>query len=128
MTTQHYTIVVAEDDRYINAILCELLEDAGYKVAGCFDGHEAYTVATRLQPDVVVTDMAMEVPDAGFRLVERLRENPQMAKVGVIICSANSIELERRRAQAAELDAHLIQKPFNLNHLLSIINQVLQER
>jgi CheY-like chemotaxis protein len=125
---QHYTIVVAEDDQYINAILCELLEDAGYKVVGCFDGHEAYTVATRLQPDVVVTDMAMEVPDAGFRLVERLRQDPQTAKVGVIICSANSTELERRRVQAAALDAHLIHKPFNLNHLLSTINQLLLER
>jgi CheY-like chemotaxis protein len=118
---QHYTIVVAEDDQYINAILCELLEDAGYKVVGCFDGHEAYTVATRLQP-------AMEVPDAGFRLVERLRQDAQTAKVGVIICSANSTELERRRAQAAALDAHLVHKPFNLNHLLSTISQLLQER
>jgi two-component system, OmpR family, phosphate regulon response regulator PhoB len=128
MATQHYTILVAEDDQYINSILCELLEDAGYTVIGCFDGLEAFTIATRLKPNVVITDMSMEVPDAGFRLVERLRQDPGTAGVGVIICSANSTELERRRARAAELDAHLVHKPFNLNHLLSSIGKVLQER
>jgi CheY-like chemotaxis protein len=127
MTNRHYVIVVAEDDPILNDLFSTLLEEAGYKVVSCVSGSAAYETATRLKPDVVITDLHMEEVNAGLHLLEQLRADPTTTNVGVIICSADRFALERNRLQAAELGATLVHKPFDLGSFLATVEQILKQ-
>jgi CheY-like chemotaxis protein len=127
MTPRHYVIVVAEDNAIVNQLLTGLLEDQGYSVVSCFNGAEAYRLSARLKPDLVITDLQMEVDDAGLLLLRRLREDPATVKIGVIICSANKTALSHHHSLAATLEAKVVQKPYDVDHLLATVAQLLAE-
>lgn len=40
-------LLVIEDDRKLNRMLCEILEKEGYTVKACTDGEEALTICSR---------------------------------------------------------------------------------
>lgn len=127
MAKQHYVIVVADDDPLINALITTFLEDEGYHVLSCATGMNALQVASRVRPDLVITDLHMEVKDAGLQLLAQLRADPTTAGIGVIICSADYRVLHRGEDKLADLRVDVVPKPFSLDHLLATIQQLLQE-
>ena len=42
-------LLVAEDEKRLNKIICEALEDEGYSVDACFDGEQALEYARAVQ-------------------------------------------------------------------------------
>lgn len=127
MAKQHYVIVVADDDPLINALITTLLEDEGYHVLSCTTGADALQVTNRVRPDLVITDLHMEVKDAGLQLLAQLRAEPTTAGIGVIICSADYGVLHRGVGAPVDSRVDVIPKPFSLDHLLATIQQLLQE-
>ena len=53
------TIVVVEDERNLNDIMCMYLRDAGHTVFGCLDANEAYAAMHGRIVDLVVSDIMM---------------------------------------------------------------------
>jgi CheY-like chemotaxis protein len=96
---QHAVIVVADDDPLINDLISIVLQDEGYRVLSCTTGAEALQVAARVRPDLVITDMQMEVRDAGLQLLDRLRADPTTAETAVIVCSADIDTLIQRASE-----------------------------
>src|SRR6266498_3640074 len=86
MANEPFVIVVADDDPLLNALVCELLADEGYDVRCSFTGAEAMRIIQRIRPDLVITDMQMEVRDAGLQVLQSLRQTPATIAVAVIIC------------------------------------------
>jgi len=62
---QPAVIVLADDDPSINMIIRMMLEYEGYRVLSCITGTDAWQMAAQVRPDLVITDMHMEVRDAG---------------------------------------------------------------
>jgi CheY-like chemotaxis protein len=125
MMKQHFVIVVADDDPATNGMLRALLSSEGYEVLCCFTGAEAERVIRRVIPDVAIVDMQMEVRDAGLHLLKTVRANPQTADLAVILCSADELFLIDHRDDIAAYGAAIVPKPFELEHLLAVIEQVL---
>lgn len=125
MTKQQYVIVVADDDPLINVLICMLLEDEGYQVLSCATGADALQIVARVKPDLVVTDLRMEVEDAGLQLLAQLRADPTTAGIGVIVCSADHSALARGSLARAFPRTGVVPKPFALDHLLDTIRQLL---
>lgn len=123
---QHAVIVIADDDPMINTLLTLLLQDEGYQVLSCTTGAEALVVASRVKPDLVITDLRMEVEDAGYQLLQQLRADPRTAGIAVIICSAEYDLMSRAAGARTYPRTGVIQKPFMLDHLLDTIRQLLQ--
>jgi CheY-like chemotaxis protein len=122
---RQYMVVVADDDPLMNLVLHETLAYAGYNVLCCFSGNEAERLIRRVIPDIAIVDMQMEVQDAGLRLLEALRRDPQTAALSVVICSADLMYLDAYREQLAEYGAEVVTKPFALDHLLATIQRML---
>ncbi len=75
------TVLLADDHQLLRQALRRSLEDAGLDVVGeAGDGEEAATLASRMQPDVVVMDVTMPVLD-GIRATRRVRELAPDARV-----------------------------------------------
>jgi CheY-like chemotaxis protein len=125
MAKQAYTVVIVDDDPFINELLSYLLVEAGYQVLCCFTGAEAARVIRRVVPDVAIVDMQMEVRDAGLQLLKAVRQDPQTAKLGVILCSADNLFLDAHRQEIVTYRGEIMPKPFNLDHLLDTVRQLL---
>jgi CheY-like chemotaxis protein len=125
MANEPFVIVVADDDPLLNALVCEVLADEGYDVRCSFTGAEAMRIIQRVRPDLVITDMQMEVRDAGLQVLQSLRQTPATISVAVIICSADREFLQAKFSEIARYHAEIIAKPFELGHLLATVQRLL---
>ena len=65
-------LLVAEDEKRLNKIICEALEDEGYSVDACFDGEQALEYARAAEYDAMVMDIMMPRLD-GLEAVRQMR-------------------------------------------------------
>jgi len=81
------TVLVADDDRDIRALLTTLLSNVGYDVLEAADGLAATKMACQERPDVILLDVSMPEMD-GLEVLKRLRGNPVTRSIPVILVTA----------------------------------------
>ena len=100
-------LVLAVDDDPVQLKLLRLrLEQAGHQVVTAIDGDDALEQARRSPPDAIVSDILMPGMD-GFQLVGKIRQDPQLAQIPVVLISSAYNELENQRLAHAT-GAHAI--------------------
>lgn len=88
---------------------------------------KAFAHFTIVQPDLVITEIAMRDFDA-FQLIERIRALPtQDASVPILVLSADADVKNKRRALVVGA-TDLLLKPFDSSELLMRIRNLLQAR
>jgi two-component system response regulator HydG len=115
-------ILVVDDLRSSRLTLGGILEDEGHNVVLAENGYQAIEAARQLPFDLVFMDIKMP----GINGVQTFREvkktNPQAA---VIMMTAYSVEDLVR--EALEEGAYaVVYKPFDMEHVVSIIESVLR--
>ena len=78
-------ILLADDDKAIRALLCECMENEGYRVVNTANGKECLDAYIALKPDLVLLDALMPVMD-GFTCCYELL---QIAKKNLALALAN---------------------------------------
>ncbi|HZW59436.1 MAG TPA: response regulator, partial [Woeseiaceae bacterium] len=76
--------LIADDDGTMRAILREVLEQAGFRVAEADDGRAALSRFEELRPDVVLLDVEMPLMD-GYTVCERIRAANELRDTPVFI-------------------------------------------
>jgi CheY-like chemotaxis protein len=118
-------ILVVEDDKDLRESLEELLEEQGYVVRTAEHGVAALRYLERNPPPrLVLLDLLMPVMD-GWRLRERMLENPKLATVPVVVLSAVAAEYQSEGRLPAE--AYLA-KPIETERLLQLCSQYCGQR
>ena len=113
------TIAVIDDDVYINRLLRELLEKAGYRVISAWSGTEALLLLQRERADLVLLDLMLPGL-SGEGVLERLSGLP------VIVLSAMSaVEDKIKLLNLGAAD--YITKPFDSGELLARVSARLRE-
>ena len=77
-------ILLAEDDDVTRELMRRTLEHHGYSVTTACDGLEAYDLAVRLRPDLIITDVFMPAAD-GAHLLRRIRDTAELAATPVLV-------------------------------------------
>lgn len=114
--------LIVDDDRAFRGVVRRLLERAGeISVVGeAGDGEEAIELTRKLQPDVVLMDVAMPRVD-GLEATRRIKaERPQTK---IIILTIHEEDVYRRAARGSGADAFLIKKTLATRLLPAIIEQ-----
>lgn len=109
-------ILVVDDDQNVAQMLVSLFEEEGYNVNTASDGVSALQQIRKHMPVVVVTDVIMPRMD-GVSLARRIAADWDSLPV-VLMSSAD---------KPAGIDVPFIQKPFDLDEVLSTVHQ-LDER
>ena len=65
-----------------------LLEDAGFTVVSATTAAEGLAQARAAAPDLVIAEVMLEQPDAGFVLGYRMKADPALADVPLILLSS----------------------------------------
>lgn len=110
-------ILVVEDEKNMNRLITEALEDEKYSVDSCFDGGEALDYAMAADYDVIVLDVNLPKMD-GFTVVERLRDGG--CGTPVLFLTARDSVMDKVTGLNAGGDYYLT-KPFSFDELLAVI-------
>lgn len=125
-----FRILVVEDNHHVVEMyeyaLRRLRTAAGavkVDVRFASNGHEALAALAGERPDLVLSDLYMPVMD-GFTLVERLRADPRLAGLPVMVISAGGADA-RARALALGVDVYL-QKPVQFSDIIGTVRALLR--
>ncbi|MFM7602145.1 MAG: ATP-binding protein [Pseudanabaena sp.] len=116
--------ILVIDDRWENrAILVNLLEPLGFQVSEAQNGQEGLEKAAQINPDVIITDIAMPVMD-GFEFLQQLRADTHLHQHTVIVSSASVAQTDRQMSLDAGGDDFLA-KPVQAEELFDLLQQYL---
>src|SRR5258706_15393009 len=118
------TILVVDDEETIRHTLRGLLSDEGYEVLEAPNGRRALELLEHSTPRLAIVDVWMPEVD-GIELVERMRT--QAPGVPIIVISGHgTIETAVRVIRLGAFD--FLEKPFQLDALLSVVGRALGDR
>ena len=121
---ERHSVFVIEDDAALLKLVGEVLTKAGFLTRFARNRQEINTEfnATPL-PDLVLLDVTL--PDAdGFQILERIRANPKIARLPVIMMTGRSEVTDVARGLSLGADGY-VSKPFKISSLVAAVNTVL---
>jgi DNA-binding response OmpR family regulator len=118
-------VLIVDDEPNIVTSLEFLMLKCDYEVRVARDGEEALRLAEDFQPDVLLLDVMMPLCN-GFEVCRRLRGNPAMRGVKILMLTAHGREAEVERGFALGADAY-ITKPFSNKELVAAVRGLLPQ-
>ena len=124
MTTLGETILVVDDDPYIQEALGDRLESLGYRVARASDGKQALELIDHQDPQMVFLDIEMP----GMKGLDVLREIRAREKdfPVVMITAYGSVDLAVEAMKEGAYD--FVPKPFKANHIALVVEKAMERQ
>lgn len=116
------SVLVAEDDPDVVALLALYLKRAGYEVRLASNGRDALEQIGQSAPDLVILDLNMPVLD-GIGTVRELRAGIYAGPI--VALTGATMDEERIRAVDAGFDA-FVPKPVRMPELLAVLGELLR--
>ena len=110
-------ILVVEDEKHLNRIISEAVEDEGYSVDSCYNGVEALEYLACADYDVIILDVMMPKMN-GLELVRRLRSEGNSTPV--LFLTARDAVADRVEGLESGGDYYLT-KPFDFQELMAVV-------
>ena len=110
-------IAVVNDDTTVLTLMSALLEEKGWQTTVIREGSQAYATIKRAHPDLIILDIRLESPEAGWSIVELVKLDPDTRAIPVIVCSAALDELRAKEEWLGERGIATLPKPFDIDDL-----------
>jgi CheY-like chemotaxis protein/nitrogen-specific signal transduction histidine kinase len=86
-------LLIVEDDKLQNDVICALIGDGDVKCFSAFTGEEAYQILQNEIIDSIIIDLGL--PDmSGFDLLEKIKSNKRLNKIPVIVYTGRELSKE----------------------------------
>jgi DNA-binding response OmpR family regulator len=118
-----HRILIADDEPNIVLALEFLMKKEGYEVQTAVDGESALYAVKKSRPDLILLDIMMPNFD-GYEVCQRIRSDPSMKDVVIIMLTAKGREVEREKGLALGADFY-ITKPFSTQEVVQKVREVL---
>ena len=108
-------------------LLREIFEDAGYRVTLRRMDEVGPDAVTACDPDVLVTDLVARDGTPDLRRVRWLRSDPQTAGLPIVVCTGAIPFVRERSDELADLGVKVVPKPFDIDHLVAVVDRCVQD-
>lgn len=116
-------ILIIEDEKAVQENIADLLELNGYNVVLANNGKQGLILTRTIQPDLIISDVAMPVVD-GYEFIEKMKLDNKLKNIPVIFLSAKTKPEDIQKGM--ELGAiDYLTKPYNNNELLKSIKKIV---
>jgi two-component system, NtrC family, nitrogen regulation response regulator NtrX len=123
MNEQTPSLLVVDDEPEIRRLVCEILEDEGYKVSTAENATEARALKDSTNPHLILLDIWMPDTDGITLLKEWVSEDSLLCPV-VMMSGHGSVE---SAVEATKLGAYdFLEKPLSMAKLLLIVSRALE--
>lgn len=117
-----FSILVAEDDKNLNKLMCATLKQNGYMPYSASDGIEALDLMDKVSVDLIISDIMMPNMD-GYELTRQLRQAGY--DMPVLMVTAKDSFSDKQQGFMAGTDDYMV-KPINLDEMILRIGALLR--
>ena len=115
-------ILVVEDDKAINGLVCTYLRQKGYETTSCYDGEEALNALEEGAYSMIISDIMMPKMD-GFELAESVRITDK--QIPILFMTAKDDKPSKLFAYTLGVDDYVV-KPFDMDVFLLKVAALLR--
>jgi len=119
-------ILVVDDSHTVREMERRLLVRSGYTVSTAQNGQEAWNLLRLNEYDLLISDVDMPQMN-GIELIIRVRANPRLGRIPVIILSYKDREEDRKRGLDAGADYYLTKGSFDNGSFLQAVVDLIGE-
>jgi len=117
------TILIADDEEDLRALLLMTLEDPAFRLLEASDGESALRLINTDPPDVVILDWMMPKKN-GIDVALAMQESPHLKPIPIIMLTAKDQLCDQERGREVGACAYLV-KPFSPLKLLETVQRLL---
>lgn len=119
-------VLVVDDEENIVELLRYNLKKEGYKVYGAINGEEAFGLAGRINPDLIILDLMLPRLH-GYEVLRLLKKNMHLFHIPIIILSAKTLKEDIDKGIQLGADDY-ITKPFSVAELVIRVKKLIKNR
>lgn len=123
--TDRKSILVVEDNPEMSSFIAGIFSDK-FDVTIASDGLNGLQRAIEITPDIIISDVLMPRMD-GYELCGEIKENKDICHIPVILLTAKTMDEDQIKGYDHGADMYL-NKPFNPNILISIVNRMIAKQ
>ncbi len=116
-------ILIAEDEPAILESLNFILGRCGWTVDSVRDGEEALDAVRRHEPRLLLLDIMLP-RRSGLDVLKRMRADPRLNRIPVLILTARGQQHDRQLAQELQADS-FITKPYSNEEVIREVRRLL---
>jgi CheY-like chemotaxis protein len=125
------TILLVDDDPDFVDATKLILEKSKYKVITASNSEEGWTKAQAENPDLILLDVMMESPDAGFQLAYKIRNDKKLKNKPILLLTAigkvTGFKFDKKKDEDFLPVEEYIEKPVKPEILLEKISKALSK-
>ena len=112
-------VLIIDDDINTQDMIRRMLKTQSFKMAGALKGNSGLELAKSLKPDVILLDIYLPDQD-GWKVLEQLKSDPELAETPVFIISVTEAEKEADLSGVQKF----LHKPIDRETFLDAIREV----
>lgn len=116
-------ILVADDEKVMRELICDILQNQGYETVVACDGEEALNTFKQEKVDLIVLDVMMPKYD-GWTVLKKIRE---YSNVPIIILTALESVQSEVHGLTSGADDYIV-KPFSYEVFVARVNVLLKKQ
>lgn len=115
-------ILIVEDDKELNKLVCEYFNNNNFNAVGCFNGEDGLNQFEQGGFDLIISDIMMPKMD-GLTMVEKIRAKNK--EIPIIFMTARDDKFSKQLGYKIGVDDYLV-KPFDIDELLMKVGAILR--
>lgn len=117
-------VMVVEDDKFLRELLVRKLMSEGFAVESAIEATAAFTILAQFVPNIILLDLILPGVD-GFEILTRIKADPRLVNVPVIILSNLGQKEDLDRAMTLGAKDFMVKANFTLDEIVAKVRGIV---